>query len=400
MPVHSTCLKTVLIGVASALLATTVFAETQVERAKPQNLLDARTSNAGPATPTPAHPVGVIVNLDNTGVLDWRFLNPRRPMLVQEGSSLQFKNNTVDRTFSISVPIAVKTTETDFKYSVLFRPFAAYRERQKVFTDALGIPVIRPATFAMLDDEQTAILTEIDRLMRLRELISSRDVLDKLAEQEKTSTSASIYDIAVLRTNISKPLSDRITALETRKKFLESFKGGGAGSGIDPQYAALAAQLGAAHKNLASLYGKLPDAKTDAESEQIRKDIASTETEIQMLRTRLAEWSMTPVTGPAVAATTEHDEIVEELASLHGDESYVNTALADLEVRIYAPSSPLGTSPTSIARVREALGSVAKSIDLRLADQITLRKSQIDKPITDRRTTAIERRRGARTMFS
>jgi hypothetical protein len=58
---------------------------------------------------------GAVVPLDNTGISDWDYLNPRKPPLVirttpTRWTVLGFENRTVDRTFVVAVPVNSETS--------------------------------------------------------------------------------------------------------------------------------------------------------------------------------------------------------------------------------------------------------------------------------------------------
>ena len=53
---------------------------------------------------------GLLVQLDNTGIADWDFLNPRNPPVLEgAGTEIAFANRTVDRTFVVAVPVNRET---------------------------------------------------------------------------------------------------------------------------------------------------------------------------------------------------------------------------------------------------------------------------------------------------
>src|SRR5690349_2465294 len=41
----------------------------------------------------------VSIRLDDTGIQDWRFMNPRKPQSVNANAIIQFENQTADRIF-------------------------------------------------------------------------------------------------------------------------------------------------------------------------------------------------------------------------------------------------------------------------------------------------------------
>jgi hypothetical protein len=49
----------------------------------------------------------VSIRLDDSGVADWRFLNPRKPQSVGPGTLIQFVNETSDRTFEVTTKLSL-----------------------------------------------------------------------------------------------------------------------------------------------------------------------------------------------------------------------------------------------------------------------------------------------------
>jgi hypothetical protein len=53
----------------------------------------------------------VSIPLDETGIADWRFVNPRNPQIVAENAVVEFTNQTTDRTFEITTSLALRPAE-------------------------------------------------------------------------------------------------------------------------------------------------------------------------------------------------------------------------------------------------------------------------------------------------
>src|SRR5687768_6097741 len=50
----------------------------------------------------------VSIPLDNAGIGDWRFSNPRRPARMPSTIEIEFDNQTSDRTFEVTTTVALK----------------------------------------------------------------------------------------------------------------------------------------------------------------------------------------------------------------------------------------------------------------------------------------------------
>lgn len=53
----------------------------------------------------------VSIPLDDTGVGDWRFINPRRPQSVTAGTVIEFENRTADRIFQVTTTLSLRPGE-------------------------------------------------------------------------------------------------------------------------------------------------------------------------------------------------------------------------------------------------------------------------------------------------
>lgn len=53
----------------------------------------------------------VSIHLNDTGIADWRFANPRKPQKVGENINIEFINDTADRTFEVTVTVAARPSD-------------------------------------------------------------------------------------------------------------------------------------------------------------------------------------------------------------------------------------------------------------------------------------------------
>ena len=120
---------------------------------------------AAAQSPPPTEPVRV--QLDNTGIASWRFVNPVNPPHV-DGQPLIFSNTTGDRTFVVTMPFVYSASELTRAYAIAHDE----RGRQTVaeivaaaLRDDLSDPTISTTLLIAEDEKEISLLEGLRMLL-------------------------------------------------------------------------------------------------------------------------------------------------------------------------------------------------------------------------------------------
>lgn len=108
--------RSAILGIPFMLItAATAFGsedQTIFSAPPPERMTAGRTqaTKSVPSLSTGAAP-DVTIPLDNTGISDWSYMNPRRPSVIKRGSGIEFHNRTVDRKFEISTSVSLSRAD-------------------------------------------------------------------------------------------------------------------------------------------------------------------------------------------------------------------------------------------------------------------------------------------------
>jgi hypothetical protein len=126
----------------------------------------------------------VPIPLDDTGVADWRYINPRKPQRVRDRFSIEFVNLTADRTFEVTTNVSLRPAELVPQPFPATVPLVIYdalmlesvnQERPPFRTDeretlrAYEIRLIQEAK-----DEHPTYATILDDVLQLEEALRER----------------------------------------------------------------------------------------------------------------------------------------------------------------------------------------------------------------------------------
>jgi hypothetical protein len=380
-----------------------------------------------------------LIRLDNTGVVSWRFLNPRRPVFVPRPDGVEIKNDTADRTFSILVPVAVKTSDAEYKYPTLMRSTRVLLDREDRIA-ALNEEIIKDAGGGLqpLDPRDVeGTLNTMDRLLRVREVLIGADVASTLTKLGDTA----LVDQVALEAAVRKPYTDRRQELLNREKELLRYVGSrfayaapaavpaevtyveqriaaleAAAGPVDPRVpdplvpeyeqlaqttpAAFAAAVANVETAIANHEKNLAPAATQDARDKARAALPALYATSTRLRRAQAEVQPVPAPPPALAAEARperqplNDELQlvrGELAMLDGDRPLVDLAIESVVRRLHAMPSPhdprtkggVGTSE----RARNALDAVAFELEQEIKTRREARIAAFDKKVEELRAS-------------
>jgi hypothetical protein len=244
--------------------------------------LQQRTLGAGPRAV-------VTISLDNTGISDWSFMNPRRPREIALDTNIEFYNQTADRRFEVST--AVTVTRADL---ILLDPTAT-----SFPTSASATGIVRNAIDVLRGATQLApaLITEN---ITLQDVASYTNTTDARAEALKSvaEVDAKIQELAKERAEEAKArkaldeaLADSKTPTETIRNLANSVATEVAER--EQIEAAIRTNLAAAQKHRAALAAEIKRDKAEYERQLVRlrgaSDRARTSAERVAAETRAQE---------------------------------------------------------------------------------------------------------------
>lgn len=370
----------------------------------------------GPPRSAPLAPTKevIIVPLDNTGVVDFRFLNPRRPVFVPPGAGVEFKNDTSDRTFSVSIPVSIKTSDVEYTYPVLQRAVDVPRIRQNHIEEGLGL-----ASNQQLPGDVVGLLERIDRASRVRELLKNVDLvkirpegLPKAMDKARTDRLQQLRDqLAAIDARLGNPPSPKGSCCPERPfseadALLVPWCEEAAPPDSPPTRLGANARdiaVATAYAQLAKLTSELLAATTDTLRAQLRAEIKKQQDALDAALNA----TPAPVLLPAVQGQTERDRLRQERADVCAEIRRQERDATDVDGRQRQYMALLGTDDAkglrlagSRDRALEVRALILGEIDTHLKDLIDSRKSMLYNPIKDIREAANRGRRTMRTWFN
>jgi hypothetical protein len=208
-----------VVSMASGMSAQMVYSS------KPAPITQQGTGETAPARTEPRK-VGntnapqkvVVVPLNNTGIADWSFLNPRRPRGVPDKTDIEFDNQTSDRTFKVSTDLSIdvatlrKTSSipaliTEAAY-LLENPNWSLDTARDAYEGTIRVPPSPPPK--ALTDRYTAAIEEVKKVDALQQI---RTEVQKRFETAATEPAIDLDAVNGLKDKTSDQLQGNLKAL-------------------------------------------------------------------------------------------------------------------------------------------------------------------------------------------
>jgi hypothetical protein len=152
----------------------------------------------------------VVVPLNNTGIADWSFLNPRRPRGVPDDADIEFDNQTSDRTFKVSTDLSIDTATL----------LAAALPNVAETATRFPIPAFVSSMANLLPAPDGHYKTAIDEVTRVDDLLRARIEVQKRFEKELNDSGIRLRNVH----NSPERLHEDIRAIEDEREAIREAK--------------------------------------------------------------------------------------------------------------------------------------------------------------------------------
>jgi hypothetical protein len=411
----------------AVMLSAVAHANSDAQKVTPQSPYNGRERNATPPRAVgrlphlvPSTGTYLVVHLDNTGVTDWRFINPRRAAKLDPGVGLQFRNDTSGRTFVVSTTASLKTAELAVRFPVLTRPPLATLEGERMIIAALSSD---PARFGGNPDlasygAEIALLEHIDSVARVRELFNDLTIdpakaADPFGDTTLPSAIVTVdaqgaIVVADKLPDALKPLVDRLKALEARRRELATRLAVGQQPALSTNASAHVAvrsdDLAKAYEQLAKLASELADAPSSMSK---KREVAEQMKKIEQIESLIAEGAVKADAAAAAAPLSDEEKLLEvaeteailkEVDRIASDRPRLLAAIAQFHTLLTQPDLD-NTPPKSPQRALRAKQAVLEGLSAELKTLVAARKVAVDDRISALQNADERERRNLRTWL-